>query len=56
MDGAANLIEHRGPEQLSHPEGLKLFTQLRAQIVGPRFSLPADCFSRLTHVVNLLEH
>jgi hypothetical protein len=34
MDGAAKLIEHRGPEQLFRPEGLRLFTQLRAQIVG----------------------
>jgi hypothetical protein len=34
MDGAAQLIEHRGLEQLNRPEGLRLFTQLRAQIVG----------------------
>ncbi|KAL2832683.1 hypothetical protein BJY01DRAFT_225786 [Aspergillus pseudoustus] len=32
MDGAAKLIELRGPEQLERPEGLHLFTQLRAQI------------------------
>ncbi|KAL2811474.1 hypothetical protein BJX63DRAFT_444063 [Aspergillus granulosus] len=32
MDGAAKLIELRGSEQLGRPEGLQLFTQLRAQI------------------------
>ncbi|KAJ5901618.1 hypothetical protein N7495_002146 [Penicillium taxi] len=32
MEGAARLIEYRGEEQLTRPEGLELFTQLRAQI------------------------
>lgn len=32
LDGAAKLLEARGPEQLSRPEGLDMFTQLRAQI------------------------
>ncbi|KAJ5493549.1 hypothetical protein N7463_009636 [Penicillium fimorum] len=32
MDGARNLIEHRGSEQLTRQEGLGLFTNLRAQI------------------------
>ncbi|KAJ5382126.1 hypothetical protein N7517_000037 [Penicillium concentricum] len=32
MDGAKNLIEHRGSEQLTRQEGLGLFTNLRAQI------------------------
>lgn len=35
MEGAAKLIEFRGPDQLSRQEGLDLFTQLRAQIVSP---------------------
>lgn len=34
MEGAAKLIEFRGPEQLTRREGLDLFTQLRAQIVS----------------------
>ncbi|RAK96585.1 Zn(II)2Cys6 transcription factor, partial [Aspergillus ibericus CBS 121593] len=33
LDGAATLIEARGPEQLTRPEGLELFSQLRAQII-----------------------
>ncbi|OJZ91269.1 hypothetical protein ASPFODRAFT_57457 [Aspergillus luchuensis CBS 106.47] len=33
LDGAAILIETRGREQLSRPEGLALFSQLRTQIV-----------------------
>ncbi|KAI2812285.1 transcriptional regulator family: Fungal Specific TF [Aspergillus niger] len=33
LDGAAILIETRGPEQLTRPEGLALFSQLRTQIV-----------------------
>ncbi|CAI7662993.1 unnamed protein product [Penicillium crustosum] len=32
MDGARKIIEHRGSEQLTRPEGLGLFTNLRAQI------------------------
>ncbi|KAJ6119274.1 hypothetical protein N7523_003554 [Penicillium sp. IBT 18751x] len=32
MEGAAKLIEFRGPEQLTRQEGLDMFTQLRAQI------------------------
>ncbi|CAI7602415.1 unnamed protein product [Penicillium discolor] len=32
MDGAKKIIEHRGSEQLTRPEGLGLFTNLRAQI------------------------
>jgi hypothetical protein len=34
MEGACQLIEFRGPEQLQRKEGLDLFTNLRAQIVG----------------------
>lgn len=34
LDGAATLIETRGSEQLTRPEGLLLFSQLRAQIVS----------------------
>lgn len=34
LDGAAKLLEARGSEQLSRPEGLDMFTQLRAQIVS----------------------
>ncbi|KAJ5121846.1 hypothetical protein N7448_002977 [Penicillium atrosanguineum] len=34
MEGAAKLIEFRGPEQLTRQEGLDMFTQLRAQIVS----------------------
>ncbi|GKZ42806.1 hypothetical protein AbraIFM66951_002739 [Aspergillus brasiliensis] len=33
LDGAAILVEARGSEQLTRPEGLELFSQLRAQIV-----------------------
>ncbi|PWY79519.1 hypothetical protein BO94DRAFT_174429 [Aspergillus sclerotioniger CBS 115572] len=33
LDGAATLIETRGSEQLTQPEGLLLFSQLRAQII-----------------------
>ncbi|PYI01879.1 hypothetical protein BO78DRAFT_326544, partial [Aspergillus sclerotiicarbonarius CBS 121057] len=33
LDGAATLIEARGSEQLARPEGLELFSQLRAQII-----------------------
>lgn len=33
MEGAAKLIEFRGPDQLNRQEGLDIFTQLRAQIV-----------------------
>jgi hypothetical protein len=33
MEGASQLIEFRGPEQLKQQEGLDLFTNLRAQIV-----------------------
>ncbi|KAF3391370.1 hypothetical protein F1880_007677 [Penicillium rolfsii] len=36
MDGAAQLIDHRGLEQLNRPEGLRLFTQLRSQITTSR--------------------
>ncbi|KAJ5219323.1 uncharacterized protein N7498_001422 [Penicillium cinerascens] len=32
MEGAAKLIEFRGPEQLTRREGLDMFTQLRTQI------------------------
>ncbi|CAI7616208.1 unnamed protein product [Penicillium manginii] len=32
MEGAARLIEFRGPDQLARQEGLDLFSQLRAQI------------------------
>jgi hypothetical protein len=41
MEGAARLIEFRGPDQLARQEGLDLFSQLRAQIVRPipRFHL-----------------
>jgi hypothetical protein len=34
MEGATKLIEIRGSEQLARQEGLKLFTQLRAQVVS----------------------
>lgn len=40
MDGAKKIIEHRGSGQLTRPEGLGLFTNLRAQIVCfPPFGL-----------------
>jgi hypothetical protein len=39
MEGAAKLIEFRGPEQLTRREGLDLFTQLRAQIVSQHYTL-----------------
>lgn len=43
LDGAAKLLEARGPEQLSRPEGLDMFTQLRAQIVSwPLKTLPPN--------------
>lgn len=42
LDGAAKLLEARGSEQLSRPEGLDMFTQLRAQIVSwPLETLPS---------------
>jgi hypothetical protein len=42
LDGATKLLEARGPEQLSRPEGLDMFTQLRAQIVSwPLEKLPS---------------
>ena len=34
MEGATQLIEFRGVDQLGRREGLDLFTQLRAQIVS----------------------
>ena len=34
LDGAAKLLEARGPEQLTRPGGLEMFIQLRAQIVS----------------------
>jgi hypothetical protein len=37
MEGASQLIEFRGPEQLNRQEGLDLFTNLRAQIVCTNF-------------------
>ncbi|KAL4865568.1 hypothetical protein BDV12DRAFT_210986 [Aspergillus spectabilis] len=39
MDGAARLIEIRGPEQLGRPEGLNLFTQMPS-IYREQYSLP----------------
>ncbi|TGJ81415.1 hypothetical protein E0Z10_g7358 [Xylaria hypoxylon] len=36
MDGAAKLIEIRGSDQLTRPEGVDMFTQLRAQIIVSR--------------------
>lgn len=39
MEGAAKLIEFRGPEQLTRREGLDMFTQLRAQIVSHPYGL-----------------
>jgi hypothetical protein len=48
MEGAAQLIEVRGSDQLTRQEGLDLFTQLRPQIVSGLVICTQhqlDCFS-----------
>ncbi|KAJ5970116.1 uncharacterized protein N7479_000034 [Penicillium vulpinum] len=50
MDGAKNLIEYRGSEQLTRPEGLGLFTNLRAQISISQIYQEKYSSSTMTHL------
>ncbi|EHK22140.1 uncharacterized protein TRIVIDRAFT_28354 [Trichoderma virens Gv29-8] len=54
MEGAVRLIEVRGSEQLSRPEGLALFTQLRAQVSLSRIyqeRYSSSVFTKLTEEI-----
>ena len=55
MEGASQLLEFRGPDQLKRQEGLHLFTNLRAQIVCTA-PLSIEYIKILTTLLHCLEH